>query len=532
MYKTKNKFLLLIIVTLLLLSNNFVYNVSASWTLNSNSLNNSNLDNNKLNKKITRIQAFEYIWTYLIPENIPNSYKYIKLDYKDIKSTNKNYDLIQKLVYLDIIPNNNFNLLLDNNINSYVFYDLVEKYTKIQLINEYIIDNLKSRDLVLRDLYFIDNIIKSKTTNYTKDLQNSSSKAFTTPEEYNKFLIMMDVYNTILSSHYYQKDLNKQNLLNWAVKWLSDSIWDPYTTYFPPEDSKDFENSLSWELEWIWIYVEYQNWWILRVISPLDWSPALKAWIKWWDIITKVDWKKIDDTFTSNQATDLIKWKAWTKVKLEIKRWNDIFELEVLREKIVIKDVEYKVLENWVFYIKIRSFWDHVYEELKVAMEELNKTSNITKVVFDLRNNPGWYLDKVSNILSLFIEKSKPVAVIKYIDSTKVNYSLWYNMIDLNKYKLYFLQNSWTASASEIMIWTLKDYFPKSIIVWEKSFWKWSVQTIRNYSDWSSLKYTIAKWYTWLTETWIDHIWIKPDVEIKTEEKSQDDTQLKYILTN
>ena len=77
------------------------------------------------------------------------------------------------------------------------------------------------------------------------------------------------------------------------------------------------------------------------------------------------------------------------------------------------------------------------------------------------------------------------------------------------------MQNSGTASASEIMIWTLKDYFPKIVSIGENTYWKWSVQTMKQYDDGSSFKYTIAKWFTWKTETWIDWVWFKADIELE-----------------
>ena len=108
-----------------------------------------------------------------------------------------------------------------------------------------------------------------------------------------------------------------------------------------------------------------------------------------------------------------------------------------------------------------------------------------------------------------------PCQSVKYQNHNKWYYSDWNNGLDLSKYKLVLLENSWTASASEIMIWTIKDYIPESIVIWEKSYWKWSVQTIKSYKDGSSLKYTIAKWFTWKSETWIDWVWISPDIELE-----------------
>jgi carboxyl-terminal processing protease len=115
-------------------------------------------------------------------------------------------------------------------------------------------------------------------------------------------------------------------------------------------------------------------------------------------------------------------------------------------------------------------------------------------------------------MLSNFVPTWEPVAVVKYYNSQRSYSSRWYKIVDFSKYKIIILQNSWSASASEIMIWWIKDYYPNSVLIWEKTYGKWSVQTIKDYKDWSSLKYTIAKWYTWKTETWIDWVWIEPDI--------------------
>ena len=208
------------------------------------------------------------------------------------------------------------------------------------------------------------------------------------------------------------------------------------------------------------------------------------------------------------------------------------FDVEITRAKVTIKDVEYKKINNETFYIQIKVFGDNVFTQFSESLQALNKETWIKKVVFDLRNNPGWYLDKVADMLSMFVDKWNPVAIVDSQDWENIYASVWYKTLDLNNYKVYILQNSWSASASEIMIWTLKDYFPDITLVWEKTYWKWSVQTIKSYIDWSSFKYTIAKWFTWKTKTWIDKVWIKPDIELKQDEtKPTEDTQLNYILT-
>jgi carboxyl-terminal processing protease len=172
-------------------------------------------------------------------------------------------------------------------------------------------------------------------------------------------------------------------------------------------------------------------------------------------------------------------------------------------------------LSDDTYYIQIRSFWDHVTTDFKKSLDELSKKSWVKKVILDLRNNWGWYLESVADMLSYFVPLDQPTAYVKYINQEQNFLSDWYDLVDFKKYRLIILENSWTASASEIMIWSIKDYYPEATIIWEKSYGKWSVQTVKPYIDGSSLKYTIAKWFTWKTRTWIDKVGIKPDIELE-----------------
>jgi carboxyl-terminal processing protease len=189
-------------------------------------------------------------------------------------------------------------------------------------------------------------------------------------------------------------------------------------------------------------------------------------------------------------------------------------DISVKREKIVITDIDAKELDVNTYYIQIKSFWEHVSSDFKKVIEPLSQKNNITKIIIDLRNNWGWYLTEVTEMLSYFVPKWENTAVVKYHTNNKEYVSKWYDYVDFNNYKIVILENSWTASASEILIWTLSDYFEDIEIIWEQSYWKWSVQVMKNYADWSLLKYTIAKWFTGWTETWIDWIGITPTYQL------------------
>jgi carboxyl-terminal processing protease len=322
-------------------------------------------------------------------------------------------------------------------------------------------------------------------------------------------------------------------LINSAIDWLTKWTDDKFTTYFPPTEKNNFDADLNGKYEWIWAYVDMEIPWEFKIISAISWTPAELAWLKWWDIVTFVDSKEITKENTLQEVVSWIKWPAGTKVKLTVKRWEETLVIEIARAKIVIKEVEYKIVNNKIFYIQIKTFWDTVKEEFEVALNSMKENNNITTLILDLRNNPGWYLDQVTDMLWFFVPEGNPTAVIKYKDYKTTATSRWYTLIDFSKYKIIILQNSWTASASEIMIWTIKDYYPEATLIWEKTYWKWSVQTIKPYDDWSALKYTIAKWFTWKTETWIDLVWIKPDIEEKIDEvkyKEWYDSQLEKAI--
>lgn len=502
---------------------------TSTWTKVTSST--SNYD-----KLITRQQAFEFIWDYILYD-VPASSKYIELQYTDLTSKDsKLYKALQKIVYIDALNNDAKKIYASKNINAYTFYSLVDDILWISLITDKNQDTLKNRSATIWDLILVKKVIdevKQEQSN-SESINNDVSNTFSTKEEYQKFEIMLDVYSTILNNHYNRDNLTPDQLLNWAISWMTQATNDQFTTYFPPADAESFNQHLSWNFEWIWAYIEMTWSGQLRIISPLDDSPAFKAWLKWWDVILKIDSVEVDSTFTTEKAASLIKWESWTDVTLTILREGKTFDVKITRAKVEVKDVTYKMLDDKTFYIEISVFWDKVFEQFTNALTELNKQTWVKKVIIDLRNNPGGYLDQVANMLSLFVPKWQPVAWVDYKTSKESYDSVWYNKTDLSKYDVYLLQNSGTASASEIMIWTLKDYFPKITTVWEKSYGKWSVQTITSYTDWSSFKYTIAKWFTWKTQTWIDHIWITPDIELKLDEaayKAWTDNQLQYILT-
>ncbi len=319
-----------------------------------------------------------------------------------------------------------------------------------------------------------------------------------------------EVYSLIKLHNYDSDWIIKEDLVDSAIKWLVEGLWDKHSEFMTIEETKKFNNVLSWDFEWIWAVVEKNELWVI-IDRIIKWSPAKKYGLKSKDIIIKanditLEWMNLYD------AVDKIKWPAWTKVKLEILRaWeNNILKVEVTRDKIKIPSIDSKVFEGTnIVYIAINMFWEDTSREFEKALHENMDSDGL---IIDLRDNWWGYLQSAVTILSNLIEDDKTLVVTKYKDFfSNISYPS-INDWNIYKWKIVVLINENSASASEITAWALKDY-KKAILVWKKSYWKGSVQKPFQLNDGSTLKLTIAKWFT-PNDINIDHEWINPDIEV------------------
>lgn len=457
---------------------------------------------------------------------IPESYKYIKVNYKDVERWSKLENSLKVLIYLDLLKNPNLSLDKESELNAWSFYRLSEKILWIEVLDTETREELTNRNTNFLDVNKIRNLVWDKSIKINTKLKSEIIR--------DKLEVFNNVYNTITNNHYDKDNLDEAKILDSAISGIA--LWtnDKHTVYFNKTDGKNFKDSLASDYEGIWSYVDMEKPGLVRIISPIPDSPSEKAWLKWWDIITKVDWKEVKVENSLNEVISWIKWPAWTPVILTIDRNWEIIDITVTRAKIIIVNIESKVINSDTYYIQIKTFWDKVKDDFKESLLKLKEEKNIKKIVIDLRNNGGWILSEVSDILWYFIPEWDVIAREQFYNHEEVLRSNWYELIDLNKYKIVILQNSWTASASEILIGTLKDYYPNITLIWENTYGKWSVQIMNEYPDGSLLKYTIAKWFTWKTKTWIDWIWIKPDIELEFDlekyNKDWTDNQLNEAL--
>jgi len=354
------------------------------------------------------------------------------------------------------------------------------------------------------------------TNDYFKRFVSLSiTKQNTEIENVNKDMdlsLIWEVYNKIQKEYFSIDGIKNEDLVSWMAKWLVESLWDKHSEYMSKSEKQSFEETLSWDFEWIWAVVEKNDLWVSVSMVIKD-SPAKNSWILVWDVITLADWVDLKDKNVYD-AVKLIKWKAWTNVKLTIKRvWEpNVFVKEITRQKIVIPSVQSKVLE-WTnyWYIALNLFWDNTFEEFKSSLNEM-KSKKVDWLIIDLRDNWGWYLQSAVEILSEFVENWKILVKTNYRNEIMDYAYRSTNEWELFDKKIVVLVNWNSASASEITSGALREY-NKAILVWEKTFWKWSVQEPFDLSDWGLLKLTIAKWFT-PNGLNIDKDWIKPDVEV------------------
>lgn len=328
------------------------------------------------------------------------------------------------------------------------------------------------------------------------------------------------VYDLLKEKYYSKWAIKKDDLMDWIIAWMVESLWDEHSSYMWISETKKFNEVLAGDFEWIWAVVEKVEIGI-EIDMVLKWSPAIKSWIRKWDIVLKTDGIELKN-LSLIEWVDKIKWPAWSTVVLSILRiWEkNVLEIPVVRDKINIPTVDSEIIweenNDKIWYIAVNMYWDNTARDFNISLEELKK-AEVNWLIIDLRDNGWWYLQAAVEVLSNFVENWEILVKTKYrqIFNNVVYKSL--NDWKIFDKKIVVLINWNSASASEITAWALRDY-GLAILVGEKSYGKWSVQEPFWLSDWSLVKLTIAKWFTPKGSD-IDDEWISPDIKVEFEEE-------------
>lgn len=309
----------------------------------------------------------------------------------------------------------------------------------------------------------------------------------------------------------YDGQLDYQKMVEGAIRGLTSSLGDPYTSYLSKDEANQLNDDLSGTISGIGAEIGIKNNKMI-IIAPIKDSPAEKAGLKAGDNIAFIN-DEATDGMTVAEAVAKIRGEAGTKVTLKIIRNGELKTFEITREKFNVKSVDSKILDKNIGYVSISRFDDTTATELNSALDQF-VAKGVKKVVLDLRDNPGGYLDVSVEVASQFIRSGVVVREGKVIDASK---KYTYKASGDGKMtgddiKIVVLINQGSASASEIVAGALQDY-KRATIVGEKSYGKGSVQQLENLISGSKLRITVAHWYTPNGNS-ISNQGIKPDVEV------------------
>ncbi len=293
----------------------------------------------------------------------------------------------------------------------------------------------------------------------------------------------------------YVEQVDDKELLENAIRGMLEGL-DPHSAYLDEDSYKDLQEGTSGEFGGLGIEVGMENGFV-KVISPIDDTPAQKAGIKAGDLIIKLDDRSVKG-MSLNDAVDIMRGKPGDPITLTIIRESEEKPLviTVVRDIIKTKSVRFETLEPGFGYLRISSFQSHTVENLRQAIDQLKEDNSgkLKGIVLDLRNNPGGILTAAVGVSDMFLNKG----MIVYTEGRKKDSKLKFNAkpnAKLPDVPLIVLVNAGSASASEIVAGALQDH-GRGIIMGEKTFGKGSVQTILPMNNNAALKLTTARYYT------------------------------------
>ena len=302
-----------------------------------------------------------------------------------------------------------------------------------------------------------------------------------------------DIFSRIKSD--YVEDVEDEVLLEHAIRGMLSGL-DPHSTYLSPDEYNELRIGTSGEFGGLGIQVGMEDGFV-KVISPIDDTPAFKAGLQAGDLIIRLDEKTVKG-LTLNEAVKIMRGKPGTDIELTVVREGNDKPLNfiVTRDIIKVKSVKNRMLDPGYGYIRISNFQSRTAPQLLQAINDLkeeNKAS-LKGLVLDLRNNPGGVLNAAAEVSDLFINKGKLVYTEGRIDNSHYEYNAKPGDI-LDGAPVVVLINGGSASASEIVAGALQDH-RRAVVMGSKSFGKGSVQTIQELRSGGAVKITTARYFT------------------------------------
>jgi len=343
----------------------------------------------------------------------------------------------------------------------------------------------------------------------------------------------IDLFGEVLEkiNQEYVDDVDQSKSMDAAINGVLQSL-DPYSAYMTPESFEGMQTETSGEFGGLGIEVGMEAG-VVKVISPIDNTPASKAGLKAGDYIVKIDNVQVQGK-TLMEAVDLMRGPVGSSIEITVRR-RDVKKaiiFNITREVIQVQSVKSELINNNIGYIRLTSFNENSSEQIKKKIDKLKKNIDLKGYILDLRNNPGGLLSQAIKISDFFLENGEIVST----KSRKISENRkWFaKKGDITGGKtLIVLINYGSASASEIVAGALKDH-KRAIILGENSYGKGSVQSIIPLQNKGAIRLTIAKYYLPSGKS-ISEVGVTPDIEViegsdDFKFNSETDNQLNFAL--
>ena len=350
-------------------------------------------------------------------------------------------------------------------------------------------------------------------------------------ELYEKIDLFSEVLETIKKE--YVDEIDQAEVMDSAINGLLQSL-DPYSAYMSPKSYAGMQTDTRGEFGGLGIEIGMESG-VVKVISPIDDTPAANAGIKSGDYIVRINSQQVQGK-TLTEAVELMRGPVGSEIKLTIRRKNErkALEFKIKRAVIEVKSVEAKIIgnKNKIGYLRLKSFNENSDKQLFEKINKFEKKKNLTGYILDLRNNPGGLLTQAISVTDFFLDDGEIVSTKgRKISETRRFFSKKGDII--NKKPLIVITNNGSASASEIVSGALKDH-KRAIILGERTYGKGSVQSIIPLNNGGGLRLTISKYYLPSGKS-ISKVGVLPDIFVEEIEKdfkinTKTDNQLKYAV--
>ena len=343
----------------------------------------------------------------------------------------------------------------------------------------------------------------------------------------------IDLFGEVLEkiNKEYVEEINQSESMDSAINGLLQSL-DPYSSYMSPEIFNEMQTETSGKFGGLGIEVGMESG-VVKVISPIDDTPASRAGLKAGDYIVKINNTQVQGK-TLSEAVDLMRGPVGSGIELTVRRRGEkkALTFNIIREIIQIRSVKAEILEENIGYLRLTSFNENSGQQIEKEIKKLEKNDNINYYILDLRNNPGGLLSQAIKISDFFLDNGE---IVSTKSRKKSENRKWFaSKGDLTNGKtLVVLINYGSASASEIVAGALKDH-KRAILLGENSYGKGSVQSIIPLKNDGAIRLTVAKYYLPSGKS-ISEVGVSPDIEIDEETddfriKTETDNQLNYAI--